>query len=102
MGSKLHLVINTAGELLSVVFTPANIDDRRPVIKLTQHLSGNVYGDKGYISEPLAETLKTQGVCLITKKRKNMKPQALSDFDAMLLKKRMLIESVIEQLKHQS
>ena len=100
-GFKLHLVINTAGELLSVVFTPANIDDRRPVIKLTQHLSGNVYGDKGYISEPLAETLKTQGICLITKKRKNMKPQALSDFDAILLKKRMLIESVIDQLKNQ-
>ena len=31
-----------------------------------------------------------------------MKPQELSDFDAVMLKKRMLIESVIEQLKHQS
>ena len=31
-----------------------------------------------------------------------MKPQELSDFDAVMLKKRMLIESVIEHLKHQS
>ena len=75
--------------------------DRRPVVKLTQHLSGKVYGDKGYISQALAETLKTHSVCLITKKRKNMKLEALSDFDALLLKKRMVIESVIDQLKNQ-
>ena len=31
-----------------------------------------------------------------------MKSEALCDVDAVLLKKRMLIESVIEQLKHQS
>ena len=31
-----------------------------------------------------------------------MKPQELSDFDAVMLKKRMVIESVIGQLKHQS
>ena len=30
-----------------------------------------------------------------------MKPQELSDFDAVLLKKRMLIESVSDQLKNQ-
>ena len=58
--------------------------------------------DKGYISEKLAETLKTQGILLISKVRKNMKTQVLSDFDAEMLKKRMCIESVIEQLKHQS
>ena len=75
--------------------------DRRPVVKLTQHLSGKVYGDKGYISQALAETLKTHSVCLITKKRKNMKLEVLSDFDALLLKKRMVIESVIDQLKNQ-
>ena len=31
-----------------------------------------------------------------------METQALSDVDALLLKKRMCIESVFEQLKHQS
>ena len=31
-----------------------------------------------------------------------MQPQDFSDVDAVLLKKRMYIESVIEQLKHQS
>ena len=47
----------------------------------------------------LAETLKAEGVCLITKVRKNMTPEPLSDFDALMLKKRMLIETVIDQLK---
>ena len=31
-----------------------------------------------------------------------MKPKPLSDFDAVMLKKRMLVESVINQLKNQS
>lgn len=31
-----------------------------------------------------------------------MKPEPLSDFDAMLLKKRMLIESVIKEIKTQT
>ena len=39
---KLHLIINTRGELLSVELTPANTDDRRPVVKLTQRISGKL------------------------------------------------------------
>ena len=61
-GFKLHLVINERGELLWVALTPTNIDDRRPVAKLTQPLFGKLYGDKGYISQKLAEALETQGV----------------------------------------
>ena len=99
-GFKLHLVINTDAELLSVMFTPANTDDRKPVVKLTQHLCGKLYADKGSICQELAETLKTRGVCLVTKRHKHMKSEPLSDFDAIMLKKRMVIESVIGQLKN--
>ena len=101
-GFKLHLIINTAGELLSAEMTPANTDDRSRVKELTKGLFGRLYGDKGYISQTLSEVLKTQGVILISKVRKNMAPEDLSDFDAEMLKKRMCIESVIDQLKHQS
>ncbi len=38
----------------------------------------------------------------IAKVRKNMKPHPLSDFDALLLKKRMLIESGIKEIKTQT
>ena len=101
-GFKLYLIINTEGELLSAEVTPANTDDRKPIVDLTQYLFGKLYGDKGYVSEALSKVLKTQRVFLVSKVRKNMKTKAISDFDALMLKKRMCIESVIEHLKHQS
>ena len=101
-GFKLHLVINTHGELLGVYLTSGNTDDRCPVLELARPVFGKLYADKGYISKELRQTLKTEGVDLIYKVRKNMKSEALSDFDALMLKKRMLIETVIGQLKSQT
>ena len=98
-GFKLHLVINTHGELLSVYLTSGNTDDRRPVLELARPVFGKLYADKGYISKELRQTLKSKEVDLIYKVRKDMKAEALSDFDALMLKKRMLIETVIGQLK---
>ena len=98
-GFKLHLVVNTEGELLSVMFTPANTDDRKPVVKWTQHLSGKLYADKGYISQELADTLKTHGVSLFTKRRKNMTAEPFSDFDAMMLRKRIVNLRNLQQTK---
>ena len=46
-GFKLHLVVNDQGELLNVILTPGNTDDRTPVPKLVQQLFGNVFADKG-------------------------------------------------------
>ena len=57
--------------------------------------------DKGYISEDVREALREQGVNLVYKVRKNMDPLDLSVSDEVLLKKRMLIESVIRELKTQ-
>ena len=72
-GFKLHLVINDRGELLAFQVTPANTDDRTPVPKLAKGLTGKLFGDKGYISQKLFETLLEQGLKLITGIRKNMK-----------------------------
>jgi Transposase DDE domain len=52
-GFKLHLVVNDRGELLNIVLTPGNIDDRTPVPKLLQQLFGKVFADKGYVSQKL-------------------------------------------------
>lgn len=101
-GFKLHLCVNTSGELLGILPTPATTDDRQVVPALTCRLFGKLYADKGYISQKLRASLQTQGIDLIYKVRKNMKPIPLSDFDAMLLKKRMLIESVIKEIKTQT
>ena len=99
-GFKLHLAINHRGELLNVVLTPGNVDDRKPVKKLLQKQHGKFFGDKGYISKALAGELKEMGIVLITKFKKNMNNKLMELSDKQLLRKRALIESVIEQLKH--
>lgn len=98
-GFKLHLAINDRGEILDVALTPGNIDDRKPVKKLLQRHRGKFYGDKGYISKALARELRTWGVVLITKFKKNMNNQLMEWADKQLLRKRAIIESVIGQLK---
>jgi hypothetical protein len=100
-GFKLHLVVNDRGELLAFCLTPGNTDDRRPVPRLVRRLFGRLFGDKGYISAPLAEQLLlAQGLRLITKLRKNMRNQLLDLSDQLLLRKRALIETIIDQLKN--
>ena len=101
-GFKLHLVINDSGEILAVELSPGNTDDRKPLRKFAEGLHGSLYGDKGYISKDLREMLREQGVNLVYKVRKNMAPLDLSVADEVLLKKRMLIESVIKILKTQT
>lgn len=99
-GFKLHLLINDLGEVLACYLTPANVDDRRPVPRLVKGLRGKIFGDRGYISQALFETLFAHGVQLITKLRKDMKNKLLPLLDKLLLRKRALIETVHDQLKN--
>jgi hypothetical protein len=100
-GFKLHLVINDCGELLACQITPGNVDDRQPVPALCSRLFGKLIADRGYISQPLFEQLlDTFGVQIITKLRKNMKNRLLPLVDKLLLRKRAIIESVVDQLKN--
>lgn len=99
-GFKL-LVINDRGELLAFHLTPGNVDDRRPVPRLVRRLFGKLFGSCGSISQALAEQLfSTQGLALITKRRKNMRAQLLQAIDRLLLRKRALIKSVNDELKN--
>lgn len=91
----------SALSLLNFTLTPGNTDDRQPVPQLLQRLIGKVFADKGYISQTLAEKLlKTAGIQLITKLRRNMKNRLLPLSDRLLLRRRSIIESVIDQLKN--
>jgi Transposase DDE domain len=99
-GFKLHLVINDRGALLSLRLTPGNVDDRRPVPELVKELFGKLFGDKGYISQPLFEPLYDEGVQLVTRLKTNMKNRLGSMFDKIMLRKRAVIESVVDQLKN--
>ena len=99
-GFKLHLAVNDRGELLACCLTPGNIDDRAPVPSLVKKLRGKLFGDRGYISAPLTQLLFEQGLQLITRLRKNMKNQLMPLSDKLLLRKRAIIESIIDQLKN--
>jgi DDE family transposase len=100
-GFKLHLVVNDGGELLACQMTAGNVDDREPVPTLSRRLFGKLIADRGYISQALFEQLlDTFGVQLITKLRKNMKNRLMPLIDKLLLRKRAIIESVVDQLKN--
>ena len=62
-GFKLHLVVNDRGELLAFCLTRGNVDDRRPVPRLVRRLFGKLFGDRGYISQALAEDLFVARAC---------------------------------------
>lgn len=99
-GFKLHLVINHLGELLGMRLTPGNVDDRQPVPEMVERMWGKLCGDKGYLSQSLSERLMEQDLQLIAKVRKNIKQRLVSVFDKLLLRKRAVMESVIDQLKN--
>jgi hypothetical protein len=99
-GFKVHLVLNDCGDLLAVMFTSGNVDDRKPVPKLARRLFGKLIGDRGYISQALFSQLWDRGIQLLTKLKKKMQPRLLPLRDKILLRKRTLIETVNDQLKN--
>lgn len=99
-GFKLHILINSCGEIMAIKFTQSTVDDRPPVLDLTKGLYGKLIADKGYVSAKLKLDLFEKGIELITKVKKNMKTQILDAFDKALLRKRAVVETVIDQLKN--
>lgn len=102
-GFKLHLIINDKGELLNFCLSKANVDDRNQDVfsVMVEEVFGKLFGDRGYISDKLAQYLWNDGIELIFKRRKNMKSMNLSDTDKVLLRKRAVIECVNDELKNQ-
>ena len=99
-GFKLHLIINEKGETLSFLVTPGNIADVSVLDKLSKGITGQLFGDKGYISSKLGQELLKRGLELFTTLRSNMKQKLMSLKAKMLLRKRSLIETVHDQLKN--
>ncbi|PHM64184.1 transposase [Xenorhabdus sp. KJ12.1] len=93
-GFKLHLIVNHLGDILALKVTPGNVNDRQPVRELSKVLTGSLYGDKGYLSQELADDLAKTDIAFITKNRRNMKARALAEWDKIMLKKRFIIETI--------
>lgn len=67
---------------------------------MTTSIRGKLFGDKGYISQPLFKDLFKKGTHLITSIRSNMTNKLFPMLDRLLLKKRFLIETIFDQLKN--
>lgn len=99
-GFKLHVIINHFGEIISARLTTGNVDDRKPVADIVSGIFGDLFGDKGYLSNSLKDKLKDMGINLITKVRRNMKKVEHTDFEKAVLSKRSVIETVFDELKN--
>lgn len=102
-GFKIHLVCDHIGRLISYCITTGNVDDRTVLPELIRqsNLKGKLFGDRGYIGKNWKIRLKELGVQLITRVKKNMKPQFLDPFDNAVLRKRGIIEAPFNLMKSQ-
>ncbi len=100
-GFKLFVVVNAVGELVNAFITPANVSDssEATIKRLFKGLSGVAFADKGFINSKAFEALLQNGLKLITTIRSNMKNKLLELKEKLLLKKRGMVEAVIEILK---
>jgi hypothetical protein len=100
-GFKLFLVVNGLGEIVQAFVTPGNVADNglATLKRLFKALTGLAFADKGFASQKAFTPLFEQGLKLITYIRSNMKNKLLLLQEKMLLKKRGMIESVIDILK---
>ena len=105
-GFKLHLLFNDQGEILWIRLTRGNVDDRQGLEEMLDcedcDLFGKIFADKGYISQALFEKLlREKNIALITGLKKNMhtKKPILAE-DSLFLRKRSIVESIIDQLKN--
>jgi Transposase DDE domain len=98
-GFKLHFVINHKGQIMALRITPGNTADSTVLDESTQHLSGKLYADKGYISRKLFHKLWQHGLHLTTGIRRNMRNHLIPLADKILLRKRFVIETVLDILK---
>jgi len=99
-GFKLHLAVNDQGDLLACCLTPGNVDDRTPVAGMVKHLRGKLFGDSCYISASLSTLLFEHELQLIARLRKNMKNYLMLLSDKLLVRKWVIIETIINQLKN--
>lgn len=100
-GFKLFLVVNGLGEIVQAFLTPGNVADNATstLKRLFKGLTGLAFADKGFVSQAAFEQLFAQGLKLITAIRSNMKNKLMLLQEKMLLKKRGMIEAVIDILK---
>ena len=65
-----------------------------------EKVTGKLCGDKGYIDKRLYDFLFLDGVQLINKIKSNMRKILMPLYEKIILRKRVLVESVNDELKN--
>ena len=99
-GFKVHLIINSFGQIINFDITSGNVADnnKKLLLSLTKNIYGKMCGDRGYIGRILF-FLKERGIRFFHKIKKNMKNILMDLEDKLFLRKRGLIETVNGLLK---
>jgi len=84
---------------VALKITPGNTADSTVLDEMTRHLAGKLYADKGYIGQGLFQKLWQRGLHLITSIRRNMRNYLMPVADKIMLRKRFVIETVLDILK---
>jgi hypothetical protein len=84
---------------MALRITPGNTADSTVLDDITQQLTGKLYADKGYIGHELFRGLWQRGLHLITGIRRNMRNYLMPLTDKIMLRKRFVIETVLDTLK---
>jgi len=92
-------VINHKGQIMALKITPGNTGDSTVLDEITRHLTGKLYADKGYIGHALSQQLCQRDLHLITSIRRNMKNYLMPLADKIMLRRRFIIETVLDTLK---
>ncbi len=66
---------------------------------LGKKIYGKLFADRGYISQPLFDTLFADGVHLVTGIKANMRNKLMPLWDKIMLCKRYIIECINKMLK---
>jgi hypothetical protein len=87
---------------LDFIPAPGNVDGREPLKNMDLHkrIFGKLFADRGNISKDLFEQLFVDGVHPVTRLRRNMKNARMLLHARIMLRKRVLIKSVNDELKN--
>lgn len=98
-GLKLHALTDHNGNLLKLLFTTGNVDDRKALDQfLTLLQQSLVLADAGYISPKLQKKALQRNNLLLTSVRKNMK-KIMTPLQHFLLNQRIHVEQLFNVLK---
>src|SRR3569832_1933213 len=98
-GLKLHIVNNHKGQIMALKINPGITAESSVLDEMTSQLAAKLFAVNGDIGRELFHKLWLRGLLLITSVRRNMSNYLMPLADKVMLRKRFVIETVLDTLK---